>query len=420
LFPRCIFSALDAQYCARMVQLIHELRVPNFSTLLCYDRVFTDISYIAASLTENEASRFGRFLCGMLSTIMRWHSDPEYYEKECGDFPGFITVVRTHNKANEPSSRANQLDYENFRHVCHKWQYKLTKALVLCLESGEYVQIRNALMILTKILPYFPMVTTLGAALEKRVEKVRNEEKDKRQDLYALAMGYAGQLKSRKSAMVAENEFHTKDKTQKAPAMKDIQERKRREAAKKLLESKTLSMDVEDAAKSSSKSKEDSRSRSKTSERSRAREKSEKKTEKEPEKEKAPEPPKDTSKMTMQERMAEKRRQRELGMKKETEEASKDDESEKRKRANPSSEPGSQEKLPKRAKKEDKDKEDIKKKDDKKAQLSEALEKEKKEKEARAKEKSKRDEDRSKSKSKSRARSRDRSESTTRREKSRR
>lgn len=159
---------------------------------------------------------------------MRWHSDPEYYEKECGDFPGFITVVRTHNKANEPSSRvsqcsksikfanlfsqkANQLDYENFRHVCHKWQYKLTKALVLCLESGEYVQIRNALMILTKILPYFPMVTTLGAALEKRVEKVRNEEKDKRQDLYALAMGYAGQLKSRKSAMVAENEFHTKD-----------------------------------------------------------------------------------------------------------------------------------------------------------------------------------------------------------------
>jgi THO complex subunit 2 len=70
--------------------------------------VFTDISYIAASLTENEASRFGRFLCGMLSTIMRWHSDPEYYEKECGDFPGFITVVRTHNKANEPSSRVSQ------------------------------------------------------------------------------------------------------------------------------------------------------------------------------------------------------------------------------------------------------------------------------------------------------------------------
>ena len=77
--------------------------------------------------------------------------------------------------------------------------------------SGEYVQIRNALMILTKILSFFPMVITLGNALEKRVEKVRNEEKDKRQDLYALAMGYAGQLKNRKQYMVPENQFHTKD-----------------------------------------------------------------------------------------------------------------------------------------------------------------------------------------------------------------
>ena len=58
---------------------------------------------------------------------------------------------------------------------------------------------------------FFPMVITLGNALEKRVEKVRNEEKDKRQDLYALAMGYAGQLKNRKQYMVPENQFHTKD-----------------------------------------------------------------------------------------------------------------------------------------------------------------------------------------------------------------
>lgn len=34
LFPRCIFSPLDATYCARMVQLIHELRIPNFRWVL--------------------------------------------------------------------------------------------------------------------------------------------------------------------------------------------------------------------------------------------------------------------------------------------------------------------------------------------------------------------------------------------------
>ena len=75
------------------------------STLLCYDRVFTDISYIVASLTENEASRFGRFLFGMLQTIMRWHSDPEIYEKECGDFPGFVTVVRSGAKNSDGTNK---------------------------------------------------------------------------------------------------------------------------------------------------------------------------------------------------------------------------------------------------------------------------------------------------------------------------
>jgi len=79
------------------------------STLLCYDRVFTDISYIVASLTENEASRFGRFLFGMLQTIMRWHSDPEIYEKECGDFPGFVTVVRSGAKNSDGTNKVSNL-----------------------------------------------------------------------------------------------------------------------------------------------------------------------------------------------------------------------------------------------------------------------------------------------------------------------
>lgn len=39
LFPRCIFSSIDAVYCARFVELVHQQKTPNFCTLLCYDRV---------------------------------------------------------------------------------------------------------------------------------------------------------------------------------------------------------------------------------------------------------------------------------------------------------------------------------------------------------------------------------------------
>ncbi|KAI1898968.1 hypothetical protein AGOR_G00077840 [Albula goreensis] len=209
LFPRCIFSAIDAVYCARFVELVHQQKTPNFCTLLCYDRVFSDIIYTVASCTENEARRYGRFLCCMLETVTRWHSDRAIYEKECGNYPGFLTIFRA--TSFDGGNKADQLDYENFRHVVHKWHYKLTKASVHCLETGEYTHIRNILIVLTKILPCYPKVLNLGQALECRVHKICQEEKEKRPDLYALAMGYSGQLKGRKVHMVPENEFHHKE-----------------------------------------------------------------------------------------------------------------------------------------------------------------------------------------------------------------
>ena len=43
---------------------------------------------------------------------------------------------------------------------------------MVCLESKDYVQIRNALTILFKILPYFPVLQQLASVVEKRIEKV--------------------------------------------------------------------------------------------------------------------------------------------------------------------------------------------------------------------------------------------------------
>ena len=39
------------------------------------------------------------------------------------------------------------------------------------------------------MLPHFPRVMRFGLALERRVERLCQEEKDKRPDLFALAMG---------------------------------------------------------------------------------------------------------------------------------------------------------------------------------------------------------------------------------------
>ncbi len=99
--------------------------------------------------------------------------------QECINYPGFSTVFR---RASSVPASTNPLDFENYRHVAHKWHFNVTKvrashrelstwcitasrqkmnqefnvvvysqAMVACLESTNYVQIRNALIILIKV-----------------------------------------------------------------------------------------------------------------------------------------------------------------------------------------------------------------------------------------------------------------------------
>ena len=41
-----------------------------------------------------------------------------------------------------------------------------------------------------QIIPYYPQVHNLGQALERRIEKIIEDEKDNRHDLQSLAVGY--------------------------------------------------------------------------------------------------------------------------------------------------------------------------------------------------------------------------------------
>ncbi|CAF1369508.1 unnamed protein product, partial [Didymodactylos carnosus] len=221
IFPRCLLSEIDALYCAQFIRIIHDLATPNFSTIICYDRIFSDISYSLASCSENEAIRYGRFLLCLLETVMSWHSDKVKYEKECSSHPGFLTVFR--NSVTAPSLNKTigsttslsasqqlpeQLDYENYRHVCHKWHYKLAKSFIVCLDSTDYIQIRNVLQVLTVLLPIYPRITTFYTALERRIKNICNAEKDKRPDLFALAKCYNGRLSHKYQDMCEENQFH--------------------------------------------------------------------------------------------------------------------------------------------------------------------------------------------------------------------
>ncbi|KAI8043305.1 hypothetical protein M5D96_004634 [Drosophila gunungcola] len=70
------------------------------------------------------------------------------------------------------------------------------------------MQIRNALIILMRILPHYPVLAKLAQIIERKVDKVREEEKTKRPDLYAIASSYIGQLKLKTPHMLKESDFH--------------------------------------------------------------------------------------------------------------------------------------------------------------------------------------------------------------------
>ncbi|VDD78050.1 unnamed protein product [Mesocestoides corti] len=205
VYPRAFFTASDAVYAAQFIHVLHQLKAAQFSTLICLDRIFNDITLPVSMCTEKEAHRYGRFLCSVLDLVMRWHSSEEIFNQECGQYPGFVTVFR---KGTDANTKADQLQFENYRHVVHKWHYRVTKAAVACLESGNYAQIRNALIVLTRILPHYPKINQFGSAVERRVNKLKVEEKDKRPDLKVMAFSYAGMMRPMKATWVSEEDFH--------------------------------------------------------------------------------------------------------------------------------------------------------------------------------------------------------------------
>lgn len=65
--------------------------------------------------------------------------------------PGCLTKIQ---KSNDPSAAKDddhKFDYEDYRSIAFKWQLRICKVFMSILQSKNYVQIRNAMIVLTKV-----------------------------------------------------------------------------------------------------------------------------------------------------------------------------------------------------------------------------------------------------------------------------
>lgn len=215
IFPRCTFSMPDAVYCAMFVNTLHSLGTPFFNTVNHIDvLICKTLQPMICCCTEYEVGRLGRFLYETLKTAYYWKSDESIYERECGNMPGFAVYYRYPN--------SQRVTYGQFIKVHWKWSQRITRLLIQCLESTEYMEIRNALIMLTKISSVFPVTRKTGINLEKRVAKIKGDE---REDLKVLATGVAAALAARKPSWVTDEEFgmgYLEIKPAPAPASKSV------------------------------------------------------------------------------------------------------------------------------------------------------------------------------------------------------
>ncbi|KAM5566947.1 THO complex subunit 2 [Rosa sericea] len=197
IFPRCTFSMPDAVYCAMFVHTLHSLGTPFFNTVNHMDvLICRTLQPMICCCTESEVGRLGKFLCETLKIAYYWKSDESIYERECGNMPGFAVYYRF------PDSQ--RVRYGQFVKVHWKWSQRITRLLGQCLESPEYMEIRNALIILSRISSVFPVTKKSGMNLERRVSKIKG---DGREDLKVLATSVGASLAARKPSLVSDEEF---------------------------------------------------------------------------------------------------------------------------------------------------------------------------------------------------------------------
>ncbi|KAG0265306.1 THO complex subunit 2 [Mortierella polycephala] len=223
IYPRAIFSGLDALFCAKFIQLLHSIGTPNFGTLALYETLFLEADCIFFLSSESEAKTYGRFLCEVLMGLSRWHKDAAVYKKEGrgNDLPGII--MKWGQSDDDSKDTAGKfLDYDGFRALLYKWHTEVYWLFNSALESGEYMRIKNTIMILREIAICYPAMTAVGTRLIESTRSLAASED--RDDLKLLANAYLGVLKKYQDAnlWMSVGEFYDKERFSNAAGPKEV------------------------------------------------------------------------------------------------------------------------------------------------------------------------------------------------------
>lgn len=203
--PRMMNSPLDAHYTYMMLKFLHNNGAPGFRTMHLLDRLLrkNQLSSLMFQCTPRESENFGRFLNEVLKELSSWHADKAVYEKNA--FGAKRQLTGFARKLNPDNTPQTFLSYEEYRVLLYKWHSNLNAAFQMCLESGEYMHIRNAIIVFKAVAQQFPVAEPMGKMILDSVTAL--SKADGRADLKLAAASTLGDIRKRQSSWVSKEHF---------------------------------------------------------------------------------------------------------------------------------------------------------------------------------------------------------------------
>eukprot|EP00439_Symbiodinium_sp_Y106_P079741 s783_g18.t1 len=193
ILPRALTSYADALFCCKFARLLIRMKTPGFLVLDFYNSWTVMLTMNLRSCTEVEAQICGHFLNEMMSYIHGLRKNEKAFEAEMKDNPCF----HRHHYGGAEADSSVAPEYAKHADIVrghNKWEGKILKALRQNLESEEWTDKRNALLLLSKSCETYPIVEKYARTVLQCVENVR--EREKASDLKTLAASLATKLKA--------------------------------------------------------------------------------------------------------------------------------------------------------------------------------------------------------------------------------
>lgn len=170
ILPRVLYSSADAVYCAKFVEMLHNLQLPGFSPITYVLNIVPSMTRTLVCLSEMETQRMSRFIEKTLQQHMVWWENESAFDTDYMD----------------------SFTYIKFRDILIKSFLDTNKIFLYILSRGDVHSISNALTVLNRIAPVFPRFHTHAIQLKQLVDQLRNNEIE---SIKILATNYSASLK---------------------------------------------------------------------------------------------------------------------------------------------------------------------------------------------------------------------------------